>query len=424
MKKLSFDDIDLISKLWDLDSNESLVKNPKGFSVGKSKNPNKNNKVQSFYTIKNKDHSIRWMIPTVATAPYFLNFYNSPTFLSKIYKIIFKLIYLAKLQKLFFGTVTLTCDKSLERYVPKSLLYDSLTVFTGTPGENRKVILGLIKNKLPVHYIKVGTTKSSGSNLQNELNTLKLLALEDFKTFVHPLITDSVQNDSIIVSDIKPKVVIRNSAFSKSHAKFIYELGETYSRAQKICKLLIFDEITAYISSLKKGIFCNNGLDTNIVLNAISKIENLISSLNKDALVTTAVSHGDFTPWNMFVGEEKLHVYDWELAREGVPLLFDYFHFIYQSNILSGDNNIETITQVLDETSQFPEMVALIKEFNINYNLVHSLYLCHTVAYYLTLYTKQTPLHQQAHWLVTTWDIALGRTSILRGETNVTQTNC
>lgn len=466
MKKLNLNDIDLISRLWGLDNSEPLVIDPDGFFIENSKkidsgvfevkdleNPwvidrytlivstggekylsecplpkiqfkkvfNKNNKDQSFYIIKNKDHSIRWMIPVVMATPNFLNFYNSPTFLSKIYKIIFKLIYLVKLQSLLFDTVTVSCQSSLERYVPRSLSYDSISVFTGTSGENRKIILGLIENNRPVHYVKIGISRSSCINIENESKILKRLALKEFNSFEHPLITDSVQDNSIIVSNIRPEVVVSNSSFSKRHAKFIYEIGKKYSNLQTIGSLVILDEIITYINSLKDGGFCDNGLDSNLVYRSVSRIDEIISNLKTDELVNTSISHGDFTPWNMFLGEEKLHVYDWELSREGIPILFDYFHFIYQSNILSGDNSIDTITHLLDETSQYPEMVALLKEFKINFKVVHALYLCHTIAYYLNLYTKQEPLHQQAHWLVTTWDMALSRINVIGKDTNVTK---
>ncbi|RII27939.1 MAG: hypothetical protein CXR31_06880 [Geobacter sp.] len=457
MSKFNLNDINTIARLWDLDTSNTIVIDPDCLFISQAKIPNyevtsskelnkitltenhtlivstdakeiyptgqipvicfnktkdKNKNDQSFYIITNKDHSIRWMIPTEVIHPFFLNFYNSPTLLSKVYKIVFEIIYLTKLQRLFFDRVTVICGNTLKKYVPESLSYDSITLFTGTAGENRKIILCLIQNKKPVHFVKIAVNQSSGKNVQNEKNILKSLSLREFKTFEHPEISDSIQANTIIISNIKPDKIIKESSYGVKHTRVISELAKSYSRKQLIGNLTIYKEIITYIETLKKAEFSDNGLDNKTVMRSVSRIEDIIASIKPDLHLTTSISHGDFTPWNMFVGLEKLHIYDWELAREDVPILFDYFHFVYQSNILSGNNNIDTITQTLLETSKCHEMADLVASLNINYDLVHALYLCHTVSYYLSLYTKQIPLHQQAHWLLATWDLALGRVNI------------
>lgn len=443
MSKINNNDIEIIAKLWGLDTSNTLIIDPsesitvvsnrihskviEGYTLIASASAkvdlslrnvpiiqfgsfkHQKDKDQSFYIIKNKNKTIRWMIPIEAKSPFFLNFYNVPTLLSTVYKIVFRAIYLTKLQSVFFDTVTVSCDSTLKKYIPDTLSYDALTLFTGTVGENRKVILCLLRNRKPTNFIKIAITSSSAKNIKNEISILMLLSSQKFYSFEHPQITKSVQDNTIVLSAIKPDKIIKISVLGSMHVKFFHELAEKYLKIIKIGDLKIYKEIFEHIEFLKNGNFCDNGLDRNIVLNSISIIEHLVSKMDPDMSVSTSISHGDFTPWNMFAGENKLYVYDWELAQEDIPVLFDYFHYIYQTNILSGDNNIETIWRVLAESCSTRDMSELIKEFYIDINLVHALYLCHTVSYYLKLYTRQVPLHEQAHWLVKTWNLALVR---------------
>ena len=241
--------------------------------------------------------------------------------------------------------------------------------------------------------------------------------MNKWETFEHPTFINSVRDDSLVISNVEPLKIRNSFLFGEMHVKVLYELGKAYSRSQRFGDIVVFKELITNIGILQNNKFLDNGLDHNIVYGLIKTIRNIISVISLDVVLTTSISHGDFTPWNMFVGEKKLHIYDWELAREEIPLLFDFFHYIYQYNILVCDNNIETIVRVLDEALKTTELIDLIDEFNIKIDLVHALYLCHIATYYLSLYTKQEILHQQAHWLVTTWGLALSRINlVLEGE--------
>jgi len=373
--------------------------------------------ISSFYIVKNRDKSIRWIVPFDLKVPHFLAFYNSPTLLSKLYSVIFRLIYLFGIQKYVFDKIHLSCDDFLDKYIPNSINYDSFTIFTGTAGENRKAIIELNINDKPLYFIKIGLTSSADNNIKNEKTMLKILSARKYESFVFPSVIDSQNINSLIISNIKPSTLRFGANFTRLHAKTIAELAKTFSGKQIVNRLPIYREMVTNIYSLRQGDFSNNGLDRNSVLSAVSKMERILRTIPPDLIVTTGVSHGDFTPWNIFVGADKLYIYDWELAKNGVPVFFDLFHFIYQSNILVGDNNIDTIEKTIGNALNIPEIKTLISELNLNTNLMHALYLCHTIAYYLCLYTKQENLHQQTHWLLKTWDEALSRVNITTEDT-------
>lgn len=47
-------------------------------------------------------------------------------------------------------------------------------------------------------------------------------------------------------------------------------------------------------------------------------------------------AHRDFTPWNTTIGESGLFAFDWEMSRDGLPPLYDVFHFAAASAALLG----------------------------------------------------------------------------------------
>ena len=61
--------------------------------------------------------------------------------------------------------------------------------------------------------------------------------------------------------------------------------------------------------------------------------EHLVEPINKPHGLETALSHGDFTPWNILVENEKLQLIDWEMAKER-ELGYDLFTFVTQINML------------------------------------------------------------------------------------------
>jgi aminoglycoside phosphotransferase (APT) family kinase protein len=122
--------------------------------------------------------------------------------------------------------------------------------------------------------------------------------------------------------------------------------------------------------------------------------------------VPVSLGHGDFTPWNMFVGERRLHVYDWELAGEA-PLLSDLFHFVCQTGVLVRREAPGRILRRLERELTRPAIAALVQHYGIDIDLHLRLYLLDRATYYLARYSTRTDLHVQADWLLEFWAQAL-----------------
>jgi hypothetical protein len=85
-------------------------------------------------------------------------------------------------------------------------------------------------------------------------------------------------------------------------------------------------------------------------------IQEVRSNKNYDSNLQTCFSHGDFCPWNMLIDNEKILLFDWEMAGK-YPLGYDIFSYIFQFEFLVN-GNVE-FDQILKGNS-----VAIGKYFN------------------------------------------------------------
>ncbi|MFM8739131.1 MAG: hypothetical protein ACKOC0_02880, partial [Cytophagales bacterium] len=121
----------------------------------------------------------------------------------------------------------------------------------------------------------------------------------------------------------------------------------------------------------------------------------------------TCLSHGDFTPWNMYLDSKAgLAIYDWECARRNMPFGFDAFHFIIQNQILVKRNRWSDIEQLI--TAQLFQPSSFMGDYAPDQQQLYlKLYLLINTIYYLTVYQEQVNWHIQVEWLINTWNEAL-----------------
>ena len=66
-----------------------------------------------------------------------------------------------------------------------------------------------------------------------------------------------------------------------------------------------------------------------LVRGVLEKVRNK----NKHKMVEYGAYHADFTPWNTFVEQGELFVFDWEYAQMTYPPMLDRYHFFTQTAI-------------------------------------------------------------------------------------------
>ena len=126
-----------------------------------------------------------------------------------------------------------------------------------------------------------------------------------------------------------------------------------------------------------------------------------------EAEVPVSISHGDFTPWNMYMDSNRLYVYDWELAKNGIPMLFDLFHFVFQSQVLLHRKDFTDVKENIKQVLNTASAQSIIHKYDINTNLHYKLYLLFNISYYMRIYMSERELLTQSHWMIDAWLDAL-----------------
>lgn len=340
--------------------------------------------------IRNPDKSIRWIVPIDAKKALFLKFYALTNLKSKIKALCLKLLFDFKLAKFVFTTQTMFIAPS-EFDNQVDFLRNDWTIFTGTKGPNRKILLYCSSSKC---IFKVGLNENSNKLLLNENNTLLKLNNLSFTSLLIPL-TKYNGTNVLCQNDISLKGN-RNDVLTELHKK---SLNEIYGHTRQ--KMLVFD-LPMFKNAVKKLEFLEQNKDSTAMPSGlIRKLRLLFNTIeNKDILV--ALNHGDFTPWNMYTERDKLAVYDWELSNKLCPIGYDAFHFVLQNGILIQRANYHVIhANIKNQVSQ-QDLNSWAGE-KVTYNDYYKLFLFLHITYYASLYAKQINWHAQVSWQIQIW---------------------
>jgi len=356
--------------------------------------------------INNPDGTPRWLCPVKAPKPYFLKFYNISGFKSRLFAFLCQSVFLLRLQSIVFNTkvISLLLNKQEDESII-NLFKNNWAIFTGTPGPNNKALVyqeGNAGNR----FFKIAQTPQASRLISQEAAITEKLTSLNIQSFSFPH-TRTVSHNILQLEDV--------SAFGRRHNRVILThiaaLNELY---EKTTSTLHLEEIAVIQDSKKTLKALQTYNDDRIPNGLVKKLEKLYQSLENKP-VQVAWSHGDFTPWNMYAGHDKLFTYDWELAQTSVPIGFDAFHFVVQQGILVERKpwwkiKKEIIAQISQAFSVWTKNDGNTWTDYLKY------YLLINTSKYLNIYRHQPRWHQQIHWLLQTWNEAIS--DVLQYEEN------
>lgn len=358
---------------------------------------------QKFYYINNPDNTIRWVFSKDLERPTFLNFYNSNSFKAKIFSRLSKIIFALKSSRLIssgYFTIHFRKDLEIKEYL-KGLPYDNYSIFTGTVGVNRKILIETNKDNKTNAFIKMPISNASKKLVNNEIQTLEDLNTHTFESFGFPKTLKNRCEKIGVLENIKPKKTTTKVLFKGIHAKV---LDEIYLKTINHRKL----KETFFIEKIKENL---DKIDGENCLKFSKKIQenlnSLFAQLNLEAEIPMSKTHGDFTPWNMYVNQDKLFIYDWELSLKEAPLLFDLFHFILQSQIMIFKGDFHKVNCEIEKALELYEVRQLCEKYKIDIKQHFLLYLLYNISYYMPLYQAQKERHIQIFWQLEVWCKAL-----------------
>ena len=353
--------------------------------------------VSAFHSICNNDGSIRWIFPSKSVKPNFLKFYNISSFKSKVFAAIINMAYQFKLVKYISSNTFYLFSEAptfLETIIKRYEAID-FAIFTGTVGPNRKILLWLQSNKSE-YFVKIPTNNRSCDLVKNEVkqcNYIQTLAIQNLKT---PQTYFDINNQIAVLKSVASEDCTRENKLTDLHLSVLNRIYESNNKITSIENSTFWQEAMSNFAKIKNTTFASK-IKTNL--------QQLIDSINTKEIATFSLMHGDFTPWNMYVEDDQLCLYDWELSKPTMPLYFDIFHFIMQKNILIERKGYEETKREITKTFEHSQL-AFIND-NIDWVDYFKGYLIYNTIYNLQLFEEQEHLHEQANWLMNNWNEAI-----------------
>ncbi len=357
--------------------------------------------VEHFLSINNRDGSIRWFLPEYSKQANFLTLYNGSGLKATLFNILAKMAFGLGLKHWFCqGSFCLYARE--ENYFQIKIGGRDLAVFTGTIGENRKAVAAICEYGKAKAFVKIPISERAKGLIQIEDEHLKIVNEYDFEKLIIP--TSKMKEIGLELTNIKPQIANGTTDITTLHIKALKDLYANTFQVKMFSTLEQFSKTKKRIEALKalKNEKVNN-IPNQKVDRLAYNIKVLLSNLDEKELVAVAYAHGDFTPWNMFISENHVHLYDWELAMPEQLFLYDAFHFVFQSSVLIMHQSFEQIKMKVEKLKENPIVLDLIERYGLNYWDCYCWYLIQNCTYYLGLYLKQKSLHPQGHWLIDCW---------------------
>ena len=248
------------------------------------------------------------------------------------------------------------------------------------------------------NFYKIAFTKKAWMLINNEEIATKKIQSLNPASFIFPQ-TKKARRNILCIEDISQNGR-RQNVFGAAHEN---ALSEIYSKTRKFMVRESIPVMKDVILKLEK---MEEVLDPRIPKRMVKKLRSLLNSI-KENKITVSMCHGDFTSWNMFVHDNKLSIYDWELANPKMPVGYDAFHFIIQQGILVDRIPWKEIKRLIQDKIT-PEIFTLWSQQDEQQMQEYlRLYLLINTVTNLALFLEQPKWHTQVTWLLNTWDEAI-----------------
>lgn len=282
----------------------------------------------SFYRIENKDGKV-WLMPVrrLRTA---MHLYQPSGRNGKLLKRWFPLLHRLPLLKQKLHIETTRCSLAEDLYDKLCKLFNrdrlEFAVFCGTPCVHQKLTIQLSSGDNILGYCKVSDSKevaelfSRESNILGKLykagvhNVPKIMYVGEWRNGVHLLVQTTRKTDrSQVIHD-----------WGHLHDGFLRDM------AVKTKQRLVFEE-TDYYKILNELSMHLDWLTSDEGRELVRGVLEKVLNKNKHKMVEYGAYHADFTPWNTFVEQGELFVFDWEYAQMTYPPMLDRYHFFTQT---------------------------------------------------------------------------------------------
>ena len=339
---------------------------------------------QSFDYVCNPDGTIRWIFPSDSTSPQFLEFYNTTSIRAKVFALGIRLAFKFRSQR-FISTGRFHVTSKGETRIKQALSeidHDTLSIFTGTDGVNRSFLVAVGSNGKTTHFLKGMIDPIDSESIYHEQTQLESAARLGLAKVETP--DSCIAKGDLIMKSIRPDHYTQPGHLNEVHFGFLSDMANKTASPSLIASSAFAKRVLSRLDSIVP--------DNRISENLFNLIEAHRHVLQSEIQIPACTAHGDFTPWNMFLSGTDLKIIDWELGMEKAPMLFDLFHFIFQSErfIYHGDTN--GVSNRIKRALDHPIINDLNQKYGVDPHTHLRLYLLYVLAYYLPEYQRNETL--------------------------------
>lgn len=322
--------------------------------------------------------SIRWVFLNGNLNSIF-DFYHASTKRSKLLKFGLQIIARLRLDRLVSKKLTIhSKSENIIEQCTSDIPFEKFSVFMGTPGVERTVLISLLTQKKSTHFLKIGLNTISQTNVGNEGNILYQLNRKSFNNLKIPIVRSTMHRGVISLSKLESPNKTASNSFVKIHAKALAELADVSQSTERFHASSFGDCIIDNLNIIRSSEKPETPLKK-LLIDSIDRI-------SSDFHFRAGLAHGDFTPWNMFLGKDKLFLYDWEASKSAAPALFDFFHYHFQAGIFLKKWSFNKIyTQIKFSIESNQSIQDEINNNSIDIKVYLQLYLIYTVSRKLVL---------------------------------------
>ncbi|MFT7484950.1 MAG: hypothetical protein ACI9F9_000796 [Candidatus Paceibacteria bacterium] len=204
-----------------------------------------------------------------------------------------------------------------------------IAIALGVPGLLRKATMMVHDASREVRgFVKVSLGEPARARIQHEASTLDRIERTKLPSGIAPRLLASGETEHCAWMAQSPLRGQRSAdQVAMPHINYLAQLAKGTGHQRAFDELPSFRRSEVLLAQLARTV------DAEWIEGMGTLAEGLRLALSGSEL-QCALSHGDFTPWNIIHEDQRLAVFDWEFAAWDAPALADLVHFHLQTGIL------------------------------------------------------------------------------------------
>ena len=263
-----------------------------------------------------------------------INYYNPFSFKGRFRRYILKILLFFNLKKINIQIIYNKDIKSISNLLSNHF-------YTGVNDGKRTIVSMVFIGNEFKKFVKLAISKKNELKLINEYDFSKKIAslLANSPTLIP---TINLVKSNFLSLDISSSTISRSYNEKKDLKKlFLFLIS-----LQKDKKHKNFNEIINY----------NNITD--------HEISNILCKIG-DKKCYVSIAHGDLSPWNFFISNKKLFVFDFESSKDNMPITFDFLIYVKSYNNIYDNSFIMAFENTVFNYLKFYGEADLSNETNI-----------------------------------------------------------